>query len=65
MLILTKTGVLVNTDKVSNIYADDGEVIAEFEDHSEILLGKYGFRCNDVIIKIGECYGAINFFRMP
>lgn len=67
MLILTQTKMLVNIDHVVDIYVDNGDVLADLNDHSELLLGHYvnSSMCEEIIEKIGQSYGAITTFKMP
>ena len=67
MLILTQTKMLVNIDHITDIYVDNGDVIAERPDHSELLLGHYvnSTLCEQTIEKIAQSYGAISLFKMP
>lgn len=66
---MTQVKVLVNSDKIIDIYVDDGDVIAELSERvcPEIVLGKYEDSkiAENVVEKIAQSYGAISLFRMP
>ncbi len=67
MLIVAQTDLIVNVDHVKDIYLDNGKILAEFDDNTEIMLGDYGNdnRAGEILELIAERYGAINSFKMP
>lgn len=67
MWILTQTKMLVNCNHVIDFYVDNGDVLAELADKSELMLGHYilNTKAEDVIEKIAQSYGAISLFKMP
>lgn len=67
MLIVAQTDLIVNVDHVKDIYLDNGKILAEFDDNTEIMLGEYGnnYRAGEVLEQIAQSYGAVKTYRMP